>query len=85
MIKEIKKMIFPDSPNIAYQVHFDTTTEIHRRYLTHEMPRVLIEKLADKYVEDFGDEILKRVQEKTIESKVIQKVIVNLKKELGGR
>jgi hypothetical protein len=53
-----------------------------QRYMASEIPRAIIERLAVRFVEDHGDEILKRINEKVIDSKVIAKVVENLRKEL---
>lgn len=41
-----------------------------------------VELLANKFAEEHGAEILKRIQDQTTDSKVIQKVISNLRDEL---
>ena len=82
MIKEIKRFFTPDSANITYRI--EIFEDAIKPYMMERMCDEIIKGLAEKYLEDFGPEILKRIQEKTIESKVIQKVVENLKKELKG-
>jgi hypothetical protein len=60
----------------------DTITPYLQRHLLDE----IIRAIATKYVEVHGDEVLRRINEQTIDAKVIQKVVSNLRKELekGG-
>lgn len=82
----IEKIVSHFVPNTKARVYTVYTTgnieELLNQYTMVSLCEQIVVELSKKYVEDFGPEILKRIQEKTIESKVIQKVIENLKSEI---
>lgn len=61
----------------------DDSVDVYlNRCLIESVTEELTKMLATAYFEQHGAEILKSVQEKTVDAKLIQKVIANLRKEL---
>lgn len=79
-IKSVVKQFRPETISTIYSVEIDTL--LLEKCLYTDLVDQIVIRLADEYAKEFGPEILKRIQEQTIESKVIQKVISNLRKEL---
>jgi hypothetical protein len=88
IIKSIERIIKPDQTGHFFHIEaeFDFLKNfINSAPVFEDLINSISDAIAKKYVDEFGAEILKRIQEKTIEAKVIQKVISNLKKEIGGQ
>lgn len=81
MIK-ISRFFSDLKPGVNSLVCDVTISELRDRYMEKRLPDLICEALAKRYAEEFGDEILKAIQQKTIEPKVIAKVVANLRKEL---
>lgn len=81
-IKEVFVQNFTDHPNGCFVAVPEAIETMMSQYMMAAMGDEIVKKIAEKYVEVYGDEILKRIQEKTIEQKVIQKVIENLRNEI---
>lgn len=80
MIKSISRYFRKDSPNIFYTVEVDIT-EAMKPYMIQELTEKIADGLATKYLEEYSDEFLKRINQKCVDSKVISKVIERLRKE----
>ncbi len=83
-VKEIFRQIFTDRAERGFVVMVNSYDEVITQAALYDLEKELVEKLAQKYIEVYGDAVLKHIQEKTIEAKVIQKVIENLRKEIKG-
>lgn len=82
MIKSIQRFFSPTSTNTFYTIEMGDISELLSSPLMLTLIDDIINKLATKYVEDHGDLILRSIHEKVTDSKVIEKVIANLRKEL---
>lgn len=69
---------------MAYRVEVDTEYMI-RAGVDVRLLDEIVTKLAEKFVIDHGAEVLKRIGDQTIDAKVIQKVVSNLRKELMAK
>ncbi len=82
MIKVIEKMFRPDNLTTYITVGVESWEDMMRTGGSYELTNQIIKLLAEEYVKEHGDMILKSIQEKTLDSKVIAKVVENLRKEL---
>lgn len=77
--------MLPDDPYPHFMITTTTAENIEEMmhaYASAQFYEQMVSKLADRYIADYGDQILARIQNQTIDAKVIQKVIANLRKEL---
>lgn len=83
-IKSITEVFLPDSQNrlITLTTSAEPIRNLLIRYGEARYIERIVELLAKRYVEKHGDEILSRIQAQTIDSKVIAKVVSNLRAEL---
>jgi hypothetical protein len=81
VIKSIKSFINTDqlSQTVALEIN---DASLLRPYLERELLAEIVQRVAEKYVETHGDAILASINAKTIDAKVIAKVVENLRKEL---
>lgn len=65
---------------------FEVFEDILNKVVLENLVDEIREKLAVAFIEQHGDEILKRINDQVIDSKVIAKVVANLREELkkGG-
>ena len=81
-IKGIRRLVLPELDNNVIQVEYSAANELMDRFVMMDLTHQIVEALAKKFVEEHGDEILKRINDQVIDGKVISKVISNLRKEL---
>lgn len=73
------------SPNgtVTVSAELSNMEDMYMRHrLIDDVTDELVRILAKEYAETYGPEILKALQQKTVDAKLIQKVIENLRKEL---
>lgn len=83
IIKSVTKFFIPESNSMAITTEVEMFSIYAHHHMIDEVVRQVTEAVAKAYVEQHGAEILKHINEKTIDAKVIQKVVANLRKELS--
>lgn len=83
VFKSMTKMFDPARNVTVVSCELNSAVDV---YLSHCLLDSVVEELtkmlATAYFEQHGVEILKAIQEKTVDAKLIQKVVANLRKEL---
>lgn len=79
-IRDVAVVNEPEGTVVKFYIPYESMT---MKYAVKMVEEEIVPRLVEEYVKLHGDEILKRINDKVIDQKVIAKVVERLRKEMA--